>query len=270
MLGNRVAASLDMRAVIPVLLVCAGLVRAEDLTTTDGTVFRNTQVLRYEADGVVVKHDLGTNRIAWTALPAATRRRYQALARNLKETEIEKLKQDLARAEAEAAALRQDDDQAATQGQPSDKSGSSALRPAALSPAKPVAELLPVKPDEVLDAAELVRQFKDDPSGAERRYRKKSFRVKGVIARFEPLKFVRKYHVILESPDRLVSLVVVFDYLNEWRAVYTTQRGQTLVAKIAENQERVLMQTGQTIVLQGRCRGAGDSEIVITGSHLVP
>ena len=109
-----------------------------------------------------------------------------------------------------------------------------------------------------------------EPSGAERRYRKKSFRVKGVIARFEPLKFVRKYHVILESPDRLVSLVVVFDYLNEWRAVYTTQRGQTLVAKIAENQERVLMQTGQTIVLQGRCRGAGDSEIVITGSHLVP
>ena len=83
-------------------------VQGEDLQTSEGTVFTNAAVIRYEAEGIVVKHDAGTNRVAWKQLPAPTRQRFQAEARKQKEAEIQKLKQDLARAESEAAVLNED------------------------------------------------------------------------------------------------------------------------------------------------------------------
>ena len=125
-----------------------------------------------------------------------------------------------------------------------------------------------MRPDEIVDAVELVQQFKNDPPGADQRYRKKTFRVKGVIERFEPKMFVRKYDVILESPDRFVRVVAAFDYPNEYRTVFTTQRGQTLVGKAAENKEVTLMRAGQALVLLGKCKGARDTEIVFTGCEL--
>jgi len=120
-----------------------------------------------------------------------------------------------------------------------------------------------------MDAAELVQQFKTDPPAADQRYRRKTFRVRGVIERFEPRLFVRKYDVLLESPDRFVRVVAVFDYPNDYKSIYTTQRGQTLVGKPAENKEVTLMRAGQTLVLQGRCKGAHDTEIVFTGCEVV-
>src|SRR5207302_6086 len=179
--SNRQAANHFMRHVIlSVLLVTgASFARAEDITTTEGKVFKNAEVIRFEADGLVVKHEDGTNWIAWRELSVAVRQRYQAEARNQKDKEIQKLKQDLARAEAEAARL------ASEQGQPESKNppppkqsvNSTVTRGAAEAPAKPVAELPPLRPDEMVDAADLVQQFKNDPPGADRRYHNKTFRV---------------------------------------------------------------------------------------------
>src|SRR5258705_13541628 len=80
---------------------------AEYITTGDGRVFKNASVIKFEAAGLVIKHDGGTKRIAWAELPAPLRQRYQAEARRQKEAEVQRLKQDLARAEAEAAKLNQ-------------------------------------------------------------------------------------------------------------------------------------------------------------------
>src|SRR5213592_3744307 len=99
--------------------------RGEDITTLDGRVFRNASVVKLEAAGVVIKHDGGTKQIAWAELPAPLRQRYQAEARQQKEAEIQKLKQDLARAEAEAAKLNQ------TEAQPKNE-----LKPSAAAPVK--------------------------------------------------------------------------------------------------------------------------------------
>ena len=227
------------------------------ITTHGGRVYKNAEVIRFEADGPVIKHDGGTNQIAWKELLPAARQRFQAEARKLKEKEIQRLKQDLARAEAEAARLKQDEGTPERKNPPQAETsaGSTTRRAAAEAPAKPAAELPPLKPDEAVDAAGLVQQFKTDPSGADQRYRKRILRVKGVIQRFEPRMFVRKYDVILESPDRFVRGVAVFDYPNDYKTVYTTQRGQTLVGKPAENKETPLMRAGETIVLPGQVQG---------------
>ena len=81
------------------------------ITTHGGRVYKNAEVIRFEADGPVIKHDGGTNQIAWRELLPAARQRFQAEARKLKEKEIQRLKRDLARAEAEAARLKQDEGQ---------------------------------------------------------------------------------------------------------------------------------------------------------------
>ena len=75
--------------------------------------------------------------------------------------------------------------------------------------------------------------------------------------------------MIFESPDRFVRVVAAFDYPGDYRTVFTTQRGQTLVGKPAENTEVTLLRAGQTLVLQGRCKGARDVEIVFTGCAVV-
>ena len=259
-----------MRRFILVLLLLSWprFLQGDDLQTSEGTVFTNAAVIRYEAEGIVVKHDGGTNRVAWKQLPAPARQRHQAEARKQKEAEIQKLKQDLARAESEAAALNEDHGQ--TPSQVRSLAGKPAASPRAPEPAaRPVAELPPVKPDEVMDTAELLQQFRTDPPRATRRYLNKSFRVRGVVERFEPRLFIRKYDVILESPDRLIRVVAGFDYPNDYRAIYTTQRGQTLVGKPAENSELTLMRVGQKIVLEGRCKGARDTEIAFTGCRLI-
>ena len=263
-----------MRPVIlSVLLVAsASFARAEDITTTEGKVFKNPAVIRFEPDGLVIKHDRGTNWIGWKDLPTATRKRFQTEARKRKEEEIQKLKRDLARAEAEAARLKEDNGQLEAGKQPpqAEKSGGlSARRATDEERGRPVVELPPLKPDDIVDAAELVQQFKNDPTAAARRYDKKTFHVKGVIERFEPRMFVRKYDVLLECSDRFVRVVAVFDYPNDYRTVFTTHRGQTLVGKPAENKEITLLQAGQGIVLRGKCKGGRDTEIVFTGCELV-
>jgi len=250
------------------LLACLGFAVADDLSTLGGAAFKNAQVIRYDADGVVVKHDGGTNHIFWKDLPATARHRYQAEARKQKDEEIQKLKQDLARAEAEAARLKPDDGRPDT-GKESKKPGDSTPLHSAGSSGRPVAELPPLKPDDIVDVLELVEQFKSDPPGAERRYRKKTFRVQGVIERFESRLFVRKYDVILESQDRFFRVVAAFDYPNDYMAIYSKQGGKTLVGKPAENKEITLMQAGQAVILQGTCRGARDTQIVFTGCAVV-
>jgi len=63
------------------LLSWPRFIQGEDLQTNGGTVFTNAVVIRYEAEGIVVRHDGGTNRVAWKQLPAPTRQRFQAEAR---------------------------------------------------------------------------------------------------------------------------------------------------------------------------------------------
>jgi hypothetical protein len=263
--------------IILLLLLCScypiGL-HAEDITTGDGRVFKNASVIKFEAAGLVIKHDGGTKRIAWAELPAPLRERYQAEARRQKEAEVQRLKQDLARAEAEAAKLNQTEDPpkhaatppAAAPVKSSDATTSRANPP---TPAKPASDLSPLKIDEIVDAAELVQQFKTDSAAAEAWCQKKTFRVKGVIQRFEAKLLRRQYEVILESPEKFMRVVLRFDYPDDYKSIYTIQNGQQLVGRPAENKVVTLMTVGGAVVVQGRCKGLRNAEIVFTGCRIV-
>src|SRR6266480_7030289 len=142
--SNRQAASHFMQPVIffVLLAACASFAGVEDITTNGGKSFENTEVIRFQADGLVIKHDGGTNWIGWKDLPTPTRKRFQTEARKRKEEEIQKLKQDLARAEAEAARLKEDDGQpeSGRQARPEKTGSFSARRTTGEERGRPLAE----------------------------------------------------------------------------------------------------------------------------------
>jgi len=246
------------------LIATVSIAWSDDITTSGGKAFKNAEVIQFTGEGLTIKHDGGTNQLVWQELPATVRLRYQAEARKRKEQEIEKLKQDLARAEAEAAKLGSGT--AENTSPPVAKAGKTSAPDEA---AKPIAGLALLKAGDVVDAADLVLQFKADSAAANQRYRKKTFRVRGVVERFEPKMFVRKYDVLLASTEKFVRLVVGFDYPDNLKAVYTIQHGQKLVGKPTDHSEVTLLKVGDPVVFEGKCQGLSDSEIVFSGCRLV-
>jgi len=261
--------------ILLLFLACAWVtvkLEAEDITTNDGRVFKNATVVKFDADGVVIRHDGGTKQVAWSELPAPLRQRYQSEARRQKEVEIQKLKQDLARAEAEAAKLNLSEARTAAATNlpavaPVNESNSSIPRASTLG--KPPGDRAALKPEEIVDAADLIAQFKTDSAAAEKSFQKKTFRVKGVVQRFESKLFLRQYGVVLESPEQFMRVVLRFDYPDDYKSIYTIQNGQKLVGHPARREEVTLMTVGDLVVIQGKCNGLRDAEIVFTGCKVV-
>ena len=258
------------------LVASASFAVADDLTTNDGLVLKNAAVVKVETAGVVIKHEGGTKLVAWKDLPEPVRQRYLTEALKGKEEEIVKLKHDLARAEVEARKLREVESERKSDVAPvtavpeqSVKSNAATKQMRATKPSDPVAALPPLNPDEVVNIADLVEQFKIDSASANSRYRKRVLRVRGVIERFDPKLFVRKYHVILASPEKFIRVVCTFDYPNDLKTVYSTERGQKLVGQPADNKQVTLLEAGQTIVVRGKCKGSEGAEITFTGCEVI-
>jgi hypothetical protein len=223
----------------------------------------------------VIKHDGGTKQLTWAEFPAPLRQRYQAEARRQKEAEVQRLKQDLARAEAEAAKLNQ------SEAKPKNEDGPPAVAPVESPVSTPAAVRAPapVKPaavdrqtlriDEVVDTADLIEEFKMDSAAANERYQKKAFRIKGLVERFETKLFRRKYDVVLKSPEKFLRVILRFDYPDEYKSIYTIQNGQKLVGHPAANKEVTMMTVGDAVVFQGTCKGLRGEEVILTGCKKV-
>ena len=81
--------------------------------------------------------------------------------------------------------------------------------------------------------------------------------------------FRRQYEVILESPEKLMRVVLRFDYPDDYKSIYTIQNGQKLVGRPADNTVVTLMTVGDAALFQGRCKGLRDAEIVFTGCKTI-
>src|SRR5262249_33858868 len=230
--------------ILLVFLLCTcGLLGlcAEDIKTNDGRVFKNAIVVKLESEGIVIKHDGGSKQIGWAQLPADLRKRDQAEAQKQKAAEIQKLKQDLARAEAEAAKLKQEEEISSKSeskrptGGPEKSSASKASTPDGNPPkaARRAVDSPELKSDTIVEAVELVRQFTTDSAAAEAWCRQRRFRVQGVVQRFEAKLFHRQFDVVLESPEKFMRVILQFDYPDDYKSVYTTENGQKLVARLA-------------------------------------
>lgn len=188
-----------------------------------------------------------------------------------KQEEVERLKRELDKAQTDLNKTQSDLKKLEKENERLRKE-KTVLPPPAKAPAapaqpvKPIATLPPLGSDELVEVAEWVGHFRADPAAAAQRYDKKIIRLQGEIAGFDAQMLGRTYEVLLVSPDPALRVVCKFSYLEQdWRSVYTQDRGRKLVRTSQRGGEKVLLEVGQTVTFKGRCLGLKKDELVLSG-----
>lgn len=144
--------------------------------------------------------------------------------------------------------------------------------PPVVKPARPagppVATLPPLREDEVVAAEDLAAHYAENPAAADQRYRHRPLRVRGVVAALEKPWAVRPYTVVLETGDPHWKVVGSVQPPTEFKAVFTVRRGEQMVGLSRAKTRVPLVSVGDTVVLEGRCKGGRDREILLTGCGL--
>ncbi len=219
-----------------------------------------------------------------TAGPAVAAETAPADALRQKDAEVRELRHRLEQAEKELEQLRRDNERlrrqqekAAPQAEPADaqraaeelrqlREENARLRQRAArapavgaaaeaKPVRPMSGLPPVTPDTVVEVDELAGHFQTDPAAAAARYAKKTFRVRGEVERFHTALLRRQFTVLLRSPDGGLPVACRFNYIDRYKTVFTTRNGRVLTARYESGREVALLETGQGVVIAGRCSG---------------
>jgi putative nucleic acid binding protein len=203
------------------------------------------------------------SRLAAEEMVTIPKSRLEELER--KEAELDRLKGDLSKAKAEKTQLQKHYDETVA------KAATAQLAPTvSAQPSPPVASLPPLQSGEIVDALDLANHYRADPAAADRRYRKRTVQVRGEIARFEKPMFTRDYKIVLQSSDRQVSVLCDFSPPDNYQSVYTTQGGSQLVATLVGQKRLVLARVGDTVTIQGQCRGLSDSSVKLADCAIRP
>jgi hypothetical protein len=292
---HRVPFRIAFAALALFVVFASATALAEEIVTTSGRVLKEAGIVSIEGNFASVKHTGGTERLALSEIPQEMQENFRQREMRRKADEVETLKQELARREKELKQLQQDNEKlrresaakAAQEGDDAlrreaeikklkeenerlgrEQKQAVAAAVVAAAPSKPLDEVPPVNPTEVIEAKDLALYYKADPSAADQRFRKKIFRIRGVVDRFWPWPFVRRYDVGLESLEREIGLVCKFHYRDEWKAVYASDRGRVLMARLP-GAERPLMKAGETVTIQGRCEGRDGRDVIFSGCALI-
>jgi len=179
--------------------------------------------------------------------------------------EVNRLKQELDQAQGELKRLQQENKRLREERtHPPRATGAAPAKPV-----KPIGSLPALLPAEVVEVDELVAQFANEPAAAAQRYGGKVFRIRGTVARFQTKLVIRAYDVVLETPSRDFTLRCGFNYMDKYQAVYTTHNGRSLTARPSGYGERELLKIGAPLVVQGRCRGLKDGDLVFSGCEVI-
>ena len=205
--------------------------------------------------------------LAWSApLASASESPRAGDALKQKQEEVDRLQRELENARKELQRLEEENKRLKSV-QPERRAATEANRGEA--PARPIASLPPLGENEVVEAAELAVHFANQPEAARQRYVGRVFHVKGQVERFDVKLVVRRFDVLLDTGARGISVVCGFNYVDKYPAVYTKQKGRTLVARSGARGEAELMNVGDTVVIRGRCKGFKDGEVTFTGCEIV-
>ncbi len=180
--------------------------------------------------------------------------------RQQRETDQKKAQKELERLKKENERLRRQQELAP-------KSASPPARE--LKPVRPMSELPPLGKGAEVEADELAGHFAADPVAAAKRYDKQTFRVKGEVERFSTGLVTRNFSVLLASPDRGLTVKCRFNYIDQYRTVFTRQDARKLTARFEGGSEVDLLEVGQPVVIEGKCAGLKDGDIVFNGCRLV-
>ena len=187
--------------------------------------------------------------------------RLQELER--KANELDKLKEDLAKAKGENVELKKQHEAEVVK-----SSVSPAAGPAVRQVSAALATLPPLTEGVVVEAMDLANYYRADAGAAEQRFGKRTFQVQGEVERFEKPLFRRDYKIVLKTGYR--QTMVICDVLppEKYSAVFTVNDGLELVGLLAEQSRVPIAKVGGTVVVTGRCKGLSGLAVTMAGCEL--
>jgi hypothetical protein len=187
--------------------------------------------------------------------------RLQELER--KEIELEKLKGEFKSSKGENVQLKKQhqDDAVKISSAPPAQSHETQGSP-------PMASLPPLAQGEPVDAVDLANHYRADAAVADRRYRKRTFEVRGEVAAFERLPFIRDYRILLKTADRELRVVCELYTPEKYSAVLTIKNGSELVGQTPGRDRIPIAKVGDIVFIEGQCRGLRDGVVRLSGCEL--
>jgi len=182
-----------------------------------------------------------------------------------KAAEVERLKADLERAQKELQKLGEENQKLRSE---KARLIASPPPPPAPKPSRPLADVAPIKADDLMEVRDLVLYYQADAALADARFKKQTFRVKGRIENFGLKMFTRNYDLLLETPDKQLRAACNFIYADHYHAVLTRGHGQILMA-ISGKGEAQLTRLGEEVVIRGRCEGLVDGRVQLGRCELL-
>ena len=146
---------------------------------------------------------------------------------------------------------------------------SAAAQPVLLHDTPALATLPPLKRGDVVDALDLMNHYRADASGAEQRYGRQRIRVRGVVTGFEKPMFVSHYFIFLRTTERSWRVQCAVSPPREFKATYPAQHGETLVGVTTSEARITLARVGQTVEIEGNCRGLKEQTVTLGGCQLL-
>lgn len=182
-----------------------------------------------------------------------------------KEAELEKLKKDTASTVANpnsAAEARKVIAPEQALPQPGDSAAGSSKKETPL-----VASLPPIEKDQEVSASDLAAHYRADAAAADRRYRKRTFRVRGEIVGFEKPPLIRNYYILLKTAEPQTRIICDFYPADKFKAVYTINGGTELVGTLPDTRVPIA-KVGQNVMIEGRCKGTSGGGVKLTDCEL--
>ncbi len=133
----------------------------------------------------------------------------------------------------------------------------------------PLTQLPPFTDGDTVEARDLASYYLQAPAAADQRFKKHKIQVRGEIAGFDKPMLRRNYKILLKTADRDSTIVCDFFPANNVNAVFTANHGSQLVALHGETRVP-LAKVGQTVLIQGLCKGRSDNEVIISASSMKP
>jgi len=175
-----------------------------------------------------------------------------------KERELERLKGDVSKTNAENAELREKLHQMQT---------NQVAAPPASHPVPAVATLPPLQPGDVIDSKDLVAYYRQEPAAAEQRFGNQRLTITGEIAGFEKPLLKRNYRVLLPGTEATTKVICDFYPPDKFNAVMIANHGTELVGVIGETRVP-LAKVGEHVLIKGSCKGARESNVLISAGEL--
>ena len=133
----------------------------------------------------------------------------------------------------------------------------------------PASSLPALEKTSIVDAADLATHYSSDAGTADQRYRKRTFKLKGVVERLEKDFFFRTYTALLRVPGKNTQLACVIKPPESFTKVYSTRNGERMVAEGERSGKVTLMQRDDEVLLEGRCTGSKDGVITFQVTQIV-